>query len=192
MNLVAIAGLVLPERFRATAGPAYWPLVRGDQLGSGSNIGTASMARSKVATERQYFGGNRGFCNASLYYAANVAEHPLSETPRSPAVAAADMSSMSAIGVKRTSRGRAAMSANDPKRSTNRCDRQKAGRRRRDLRRARTVPMTARPCKRSTARYGRENTTVQRPESAIEFPIGRTSRGDTGCPKAPSRCNRTN
>ena len=128
----------------------------------------------RLLPQRQYFGRQSWLLQCEPVLCRQRCRTPaLSETPRSPAVAAPDMSLMSAIGVKRTSRGQAAMSANDPKRSTNRCDKQKAGRRRRDLRRARTVPMTARPCKRSTARYGRENTTVQRPESAIEFPIGR-------------------
>ena len=48
--------------------------------------------------------GNRGFCNPSPYYVERCRTHALSETPRSPAVAATpDMSLMSANDPKQTS-----------------------------------------------------------------------------------------
>jgi Protein of unknown function (DUF3551) len=53
------------------------------QLGSGSNYWDCQYGSFEDCYRRgNILGGNRGFCNASPYYAANAAEHPRSAKRR--------------------------------------------------------------------------------------------------------------
>ena len=85
MNLVAIAGAGLAGAFfglqPAQAYQAPWCAVI--QLGSGSNYWDCQYGSFEDCYRRgNILGGNRGFCNASPYYAANAAEHPRSAKRR--------------------------------------------------------------------------------------------------------------
>jgi hypothetical protein len=85
MNLVAIAGVglagVLFGLQPVQAYQAPWCAVI--QLGSGSNYWDCQYGSFEDCYRRgNILGGNRGFCNASPYYAANAAEHPRSAKRR--------------------------------------------------------------------------------------------------------------
>ena len=95
MNLVAMAALA-GAFFGLQPAQAYeapWCAVI--EFGRGSEYWDCQYHSFEDCYRRgNILAGNRGFCNASPYYVANAARtHALSETPRSPAVAAApDMS----------------------------------------------------------------------------------------------------
>jgi Protein of unknown function (DUF3551) len=85
MNLVAIAGAGLAGAFfglqPVQAYQAPWCAVI--QLGSGSDYWDCQYGSFEDCYRRgNILGGNRGFCNASPYYAANAAEHPRSAKRR--------------------------------------------------------------------------------------------------------------